>query len=117
MQHQGGAISTSVSTLDVLGPNVALIYGTKARIEIATTWYMPTTFQVITHEGNIIETFSEKVPHRGMQFQAFEMERLVMSGGESEIMAPTETISIMETLDAIREKIELVYPSEMDPHA
>ncbi len=113
MQHQGGAISTTVSTLDALGPNVALIYGTRARIEISTTWYMPTTFQVITHEGDIIETFSEEVPHRGMQFQAFEMERLVMSGAESQIISPTETVSIMETLDSIRKEIGLFYPGEM----
>ncbi len=74
---------------------------------------MPTTFQVITHEGDIIETFSEEVPHRGMQFQAFEMERLVLSCAESQIISPTETVSIMETLDSIRREIGLVYPGEM----
>lgn len=112
MQHQGGTISTTVSALDTLGPNVATVYGTKARIEIATTWYTPTSFKVITHEGDVIETFAEDVPHRGMQYQAFEMERLVVSGEASSIMSPDETVAIMETMDAIRAQIGLVYPRE-----
>jgi predicted dehydrogenase len=112
MQHEGGAISTTVSALDALGPNVATVYGTKARIEIATIWYTPTSFQVITHEGGVIETFSEEVPHRGMQFQAFEMERLVASGEASSIMSPDETVAIMQTLDVIRKQIGLIYPGE-----
>lgn len=112
MQHKGGAISTTVSALDCRGPNTATIYGSKARIEIATTWYVPTSFQVIAHEGHVIETFSQKVEHRGMQFQAFEMERLVRTGEASVIMSPDETVAIMKTLDAVRAEIGLVYPGE-----
>ncbi|TCL62333.1 hypothetical protein EV286_1221, partial [Rhizobium sp. BK251] len=35
------------------------------------------------------------MPARGMQFQAFEMERLVREGKESNLMSPDETVSIM----------------------
>src|SRR4029077_15121173 len=77
MQHKGGAISTTVSALDLAGPNLAYVYGSTGRIEIAPTWYTPTSFKVIDHAGAIIEEFSADVPSRGMQFQAFEMERLL----------------------------------------
>ncbi|MDQ0321546.1 putative dehydrogenase [Pararhizobium capsulatum DSM 1112] len=112
MEHRDGAISTTASALDCAGPNTAVIYGSKARIEIASVWYSPTSFRVIDHKGDVLEEFAETVSGRGMQFQAFEMERLIRSGTSSEVMAPEDTVAIMETLDAIRKQIGLVYPSE-----
>ncbi|KQV37030.1 Gfo/Idh/MocA family oxidoreductase [Rhizobium sp. Root1204] len=112
MRHEGGAISTTVSALDCAGPNVACIYGSKARIEIASTWYVPTSFEVLDYENNVLEKFEKPVHSRGMQFQALEMERLVRTGAESELMRPDETVAIMETLDTVRQQIGLVYPGE-----
>lgn len=112
MEHRNGAISTTASSLDCAGPNTAVIYGTKARIEIASVWYSPTSFRVINYKGEVLEEFVETVAGRGMQFQAFEMERLVRSGTSSEVMSREDTIAIMETLDTIRKQIGLVYPSE-----
>ncbi|NTF96063.1 Gfo/Idh/MocA family protein [Rhizobium rhizogenes] len=112
MQHEGGAISTTVSSLDCAGPNVAVVYGSKARIEIAATWYIPTSFKVIDYQANVVAEFSEIVPSRGMQFQAIEMENLVRTGRASKRMAPAESVAIMETLDIIRKQIGLVYPGE-----
>lgn len=112
MQHRGGAISTTVSALDCAGPNVAFIYGSKARIEIATKWYIPTSFKVVDYEDNVLEQFSQPVSERGMQFQAFEMERLVREGRASTLISPEETVAIMGTLDAIRKQIGLVYPGD-----
>jgi predicted dehydrogenase len=112
MQHKGGAISTTVSALDCAGPNVAVVYGSKARIEIASVWYSPTSFRVVDYQGKVLEEFFEPVPERGMQFQAFEMERLVRTGTTSTLMAPDESLAIMETLDTIRKQIGLIYPQE-----
>lgn len=112
MSHEGGGISTTISALDFAGPNVAVIHGSKARIDIDSVWYSPSSFRVIDHHGEILETFDGTVSGRGMQFQAFEMEQLVRSGGSSMLMPPGETIEIMETLDTIRRQIGLVYPSE-----
>jgi predicted dehydrogenase len=112
MQHKGGTISTTVSALDLAGENIAYVYGSKGRIEIASTWYIPTSFKVIDHTGSIIEEFAVEVSSRGMQFQAFEMERLVREGGESVLMSPDDTVSIMGVLDTIRSQIGLSYPGE-----
>jgi predicted dehydrogenase len=112
MQHKDGAISTTVSALDCAGPNSAVIYGSKARIVIAPVWYTPTSFLVEDYQGNVLEDYSEAVANRGMQFQAFEMERLVKAGAASTIMPPDESVLIMATLDTIRKQIGLVYPGE-----
>lgn len=112
MQHRDGVTSMTVSSLDCAGSNRAVIYGSKARIEIANTWYMPTTFRVVDYQENVVEEFMQAVPGRGMQFQALEMERLVREGVTSKLMDPEDSVAIMETLDAIREKIGLSYPGE-----
>jgi predicted dehydrogenase len=112
MMHQNGAMSTTVSSLDCAGPNTAIIYGSKARIEIASVWYTPTSFRVIDYKGDVIEEFAETVSNRGMQFQAFEMESLVRSGAASKRMAAEDSVAIMAILDEVRKQIGLVYPSE-----
>lgn len=111
-EHDGGAISTSVAALDVAGPNGAMIYGSKARIEIAAIWYTPTSFRVIDQKGEVLEDYDLAVDSRGMQFQAFEMERLVQEGEVSTLMPPDETVEILAALDAVRKQIGLSYPGE-----
>jgi predicted dehydrogenase len=112
-RHAGGAISTTLSSSDNPGPNVAMILGSKARIEIAPVWYVPTSFRVYGLDDKPIEEFSQPVEGRGMQYQADEVERLVTDGKlAGDILPPSESVAIMETLDAIRRQIGLKYPGE-----
>ncbi|MGY0193904.1 Gfo/Idh/MocA family protein [Leptothrix sp. BB-4] len=112
-RHAGGALSTTISSSDNAGRNVATIQGTEARIEIDATWYEPTSFRVLDADGRVIEQFVSEVPGRGMQFQADEIERLVMAGLlAGEILPPEDSVAIMQTLDTIRAQIGLRYPGE-----
>ncbi len=101
------------AALDARGPSTAVIIGTEGRIEIDPVWYAPTTFTVFDSEDAIIERFEQKITHRGMQFQAWELERLIEAGQTAgDILPPEETVQIMETLDEIRRQIGLTYPGE-----
>jgi len=112
-RHAGGAMSTTISTSDNGGPNVATVLGSEARIEIDATWYVPTSFRVIDRQDKVIERYVSDVQGRGMQFQADEIERLVVARKlAGEILPPEETVAIMQTLDTIRAQIGLRYPSE-----
>ena len=112
-RHAGGAMSVTLSTSDNGGPNVATILGTKGRIAIDSTWYVPTSFRVYDSRDVVIEEYHSSVEGRGMQYQAAEMERLVAAGlPGGEILPPSETVAIMQTLDTIRRQIGLRYPSE-----
>ncbi len=112
-RHAGGALSTTISSSDNAGRNVATIQGTEARIEIDATWYVPTSFRVLDAEDRVIERYVSEVPGRGMQFQADEIERLVTAGLlAGEILPPEESVAIMQTLDTIRAQIGLRYPGE-----
>ncbi|MEO8093997.1 MAG: Gfo/Idh/MocA family oxidoreductase [Pseudolysinimonas sp.] len=100
--------------LDTQGPNQAVILGTDARIEIDPVWYTPTTFRVIAPDGSVIEEFDGRLPAgRGMQFQAAALEALVAAGKlEDELLPPSESVAIMESLDEVRRQIGLRYPGD-----
>lgn len=115
------------TALDTLGPNTATIIGTAGRIEIESVWYTPTSFTVYDGDGAAIERYDgpaierydgpaadpSAAGSRGMQYQAWELERLVAEGRTAgEIMPPAESVLIMQTLDDIRSRIGLVYPAD-----
>lgn len=109
----GGRQAVLHAALDTRGPNRATILGTAGSIEIDAVWYTPTTFTVLDAAGAVIDTFDEPVNGRGMHFQAVELERLVAEGRTGgSIMAPEETVRVMETLDEVRRQIGLTYPQE-----
>lgn len=112
-RYADGELSTTLSSTVTTGPNTASILGTKGRIDIDSVWFTPTTFRVYNAENEVIETYASEVTGRGMQFQALEAEHLIQAGRiASEILSPEETVSIMKTLDRIREQIGLRYPNE-----
>jgi hypothetical protein len=64
---------------------------------------------VYNSDHEIVERYESDVASRGMQFEAWELERLV-AGGEVGNLPPAETVAIMGTLDEIRSQIGLTYP-------
>lgn len=111
--YDGGRVASMLSASDTLGPNTAVVIGTRARIEIDRVWYTPTSFRVIDADGAVLEEFRSEVTGRGMHFQAEAVERLLAEGNlRGDLLTIDETIAIMGTLDAIREQIGLRYPGE-----
>ncbi|MCU1425643.1 MAG: gfo/Idh/MocA family oxidoreductase, partial [Microbacteriaceae bacterium] len=101
------------TALDTAGPNTGSVIGTDGWIALDKTFYTPTSFTVFDSAGTVVETFDEKVAERGMQFQAWEAERLIADGaGEGDVLPPSETVAILATLDEVRRQIGLRYPGE-----
>lgn len=99
------------TALDARGPNTATITGTNGRIEIDSVWYNPTTFTRFDKDGGVVEQYEHAVVGRGMQYQAWELERLVAAGVTgNDILSPSESVAIMAALDTIRGQIGLTYP-------
>jgi predicted dehydrogenase len=113
LSYADGQQAVLHTALDTFGPNRAAVIGTLGRIEIDSVWYTPTPFTVFDSRGNIVEKFDQPVRNRGMQYQAWELERLVaaglLAGG---ILPASESVQILETLDEVRRQIGLVYPGE-----
>lgn len=117
MTHEGGAVSTSLSSSRAAGPNTAVILGTEARIEIERYWWSPSVVRVIDPQGEVIEEFDGRpasdADGRGMQYEALAAERLVREGLlEGDILPIAESVAIMGTLDEIRRQIGVRYPGE-----
>lgn len=113
LEHEGGRQSVLHAALDTAGPTTASILGTEARIDIDRTWYASTTFRVIDSKQNVIEEFDQPVTSRGMQYQAWELERVVAAGELTSPLLPAEqSVAIMGVLDEVRRQIGLVYPGE-----
>jgi predicted dehydrogenase len=112
-RYAGGQIATTYSASTTQGPNVAVVLGTEGRIEIDSVWYAASGLRVYDAAGTLTEDIRPHVEGRGMQFQAVEAERLVGEGRiASDILPPQETVTIMATLDEIRQRIGLRYPGE-----
>lgn len=108
-----GAIAMILAASDSLGSNRAAIVGTEGRIEIDPQWNKPTSFRVFDSKNRVIGQFNATVAGMGLEFEADEVERLILAGSiESETLPPSETVAIMGTLDTIRAQIGLKYPNE-----
>lgn len=111
-EYQSGAHATFTTNLKVKGPTTATIAGSKARLELETSFYRPTNMRLIYNDGNVKE-FPNAYRGHGLREQAIYFEKMLISGKrESAILPINETISIMETMDEIRAQIGLRYPFE-----
>jgi predicted dehydrogenase len=85
-------------------PTRGAIVGTDARIEIDGDFYRPSSFSLISRDG--VETRFD-VPHEGwgLRHQSDEVARCVREGLlESPDMPLDESISVMATMDAVRDQ-------------
>jgi predicted dehydrogenase len=100
-QYESGAQALLTCTLRSLTPCTASITGTEGRIEIAGTFYRPTSFRILLRDADPVD-FSEPYEGIGHREQAVEFARCVRSGLlESPILPLAETFSIMESMDEV----------------
>lgn len=107
-----GAQAIINTTMKALTPCRAVVSGLLGRLEIDSTFYIPTTMRVILFDGTVTEYPNNYMGH-GLREQAIELARVVGAGAlESPLMPWSETLSVMHVMDQIRDQIGLVYPFE-----
>jgi predicted dehydrogenase len=105
LRDDAGRHAVLTTTLAAATSNGATISGTVARLEIAPTFYRPTSFRIVDRDGAEERV---EVPHvgNGLRHQAAEVGRCLRKGlTESPVLTLDETVSIMETMDEIRRQI------------
>ncbi|HEY5111261.1 MAG TPA: Gfo/Idh/MocA family oxidoreductase [Acidimicrobiales bacterium] len=81
----------------------ACISGTKGRIEIDGDFYAPSSFTLISRDGDE-QRFDFPYQGRGLHYQAREVARCLEAGrAESEVMPLDESIAIMATMERVLE--------------
>lgn len=110
-EYSGGRHAVINTVMNAKSPTTASINGSKARLELATSFYRPTDMRIIYNDGRTVEFKNEYRGH-GLREQAIYFEKLLISGKkDSDLLPISETISIMETMDEIRNQIGLKYPA------
>ena len=99
--YAGGGQAVLTCTVAAETPTRAAIIGADARIEIDGPFYRPTSFELITRDG---ERTAFDSPHEGngLRHQADEVARCVGKGLlESPVMPLDESVAIAETMDSV----------------
>ena len=110
LRDDAGRHAVLTTTLSAATTNGAAINGTEARIEIDPTFYRPTSFSIVSRDGER-ERVEIPVEGNGLRFQAAEVGRCLREGlTESPLLPLDETVSILGTMDEIRTQIGLTYP-------
>ena len=112
LRYDQGQVSTLYTSIRVDSPVEAILMGSKGQIRIHPWWIRPNklTLSVAGQETTTIEMPFEG---NGYQFEAAKvMDCLRANKLESELMPLEETLSIIQTMDAIRAQWGLKYPNE-----
>jgi predicted dehydrogenase len=116
LTYPQGAHAVLICTSASATPMRAWVAGTQGRIEIDPPWYHASSFTLTRPAGSSerFESPGGMVVGRakGMRFEAEEVARCLRLGlGESPVLPLDETVSIIGTLDEIRDQIGLAYPA------
>jgi predicted dehydrogenase len=113
--YRQGAQAALSCTSSASSPTRGTIVGTDARIEIDEPFYRPTDFTLVPRHGSPAR-FEFPRPGRGLSHEADEVARCIRAGLlESPVMPLDESVSIMETLDAVLASADGA-SSEIDSH-
>jgi predicted dehydrogenase len=99
--YDSGAQALLNCTSAAKSPTWAAIVGTEARIEVQGNFYSPSTFTLIARDGKE-RRWDKRHKGHGLRHEADETARCIGEGLlESPLMPLDETVSIMETMDAV----------------
>lgn len=86
--------------------------GSKARIEIDSTFYNPASMRLSKTSGEVIQ-YPNNYEGKGLREEAIEFAKLHRAGAsESELITHQDSQEIMEIMDQIRSDIGVKYPFE-----
>ncbi len=108
-KYSNGAFANLSCSMYDTQPNRAVISGDNGWIEIAPTFYGPSTVTVKTITGKQL-SYNETYKGHGLREQAIELENCVTNNTiESSKMPHNESIAVMESIDKIRKIIGLKF--------
>lgn len=110
----GDAYAALTTTLAAAGAVSATVLGTEGRIELdQTSFYTPGPVRLVRTDGSVLESPPLEESDTGLAYEAAHVAQLVADGAiESPLLPVSETIAVMETLDAVRQQVGVVYPEE-----
>src|SRR5699024_35181 len=110
----GGGRARLSTTMRTRTPNQAVTSSTAGSARLTGPLYAPGTPTVSLFDGPTATLHHPGEPADGMAFEAAETARRITAGDlESPLMTWQDTVSVMETMDAVRAELGVVYPGEV----
>ena len=111
LKYAGGQLASLITGIRINTPHEALIFGTEGSIKLHAPWW--NLAKITVNSGGKIEEMDLPFGVSGMKFEAKEVGDCLRAGKtESAILPLSETLSVMQTLDALRAQWGLKYPME-----
>jgi predicted dehydrogenase len=107
--YASGAVASLTCSLIGDTPRTAAVTGTRGRIELPRDFFRPAGFTLV--RGNAEpEWIATPFDGLGYHYEAAEVQRCLREGlTESPVVPLAETLAVMATLDAVRERIGVSY--------
>ena len=110
--HEQGRIAFSSTAIRTTTRHAACVFGTGGWITLDEPWWRTNGLTLVV-AGKAPVHFDTPLVANGYNYEADEVMRCIRAKKlESDVMPLDETLSIMKTLDAIREQWGLKYPME-----
>ena len=103
-QGPTGAVASMATDMSVASPSTATVNGTWARLELESSFYMPTTMHLVGADGVVLDTMRGDPieQHRGLRHEATEVALRIAAGErESPLMPLDESVRVLEVMDAL----------------
>ncbi|WP_193107164.1 Gfo/Idh/MocA family protein [Brachybacterium sp. FME24] len=109
----GGGHARLSSTLLARTPTEAVVSGTAGSARLSGAFFAPGTLTVTLLDGRSASFDHPGAPGDGMAYEIAEATRRITAGAlESPLMSWSDTLSVMDTMDAVRAELGVVYPGE-----
>lgn len=113
LRYPGGQLVSIMSSQISFDDKDAIIFGTDGKIVVHDPWYKPTRMTVYVAGRDPEEIIMPLGKYNGYEFEAMEAMKCIQAGKlESDVIPLNETLSIMKTLDEVREQWGHKFPFE-----
>lgn len=113
--YSDDSLAVMHSSMQSISGAHAIIHGEKGLIVFNNWWFVPGNFEVSDSDGNK-QPYAFECVGNGYNYEADEVVRCLNAGKtESEIMSWQESLDLIDTLDAIRQQCNIVYPGHDIP--
>jgi predicted dehydrogenase len=115
ISHHGDEASATAGATFLSDPtNEAIVSGREGRLRIHAPFHHSSTI-TLERQGDLVATYDTSFTGHGFRFEVAEIERCVSAGlAESPLRPAADTLAVMEWMDALRARVGVVFPGEME---
>lgn len=114
LRTPSGALASLHTSLLGATPTTAVIAGSHGSLVIDGPFYQPGAFTLLGRSGERLRHQEAAISHGALHFEAAEAARRIVAGDlGSPLRPPADSVATLETMDAIRREVGIVFDDEV----